>query len=160
MKRSFASFLVYAQDNLENVKKMASENKFGANAQTLADNFDKLTDSEIKAISQKVTFAPLKFVEEIEGFVPTEEDNPKRKKAKKDPNAPKRNMSAYFLYSIATRSTVKKENSDADFGDLARLLSDKFKKLSPKERAKWDKAAAADKERYEKEMAKYKATKE
>ena len=41
-----------------------------------------------------------------------------KEKKKKDPNKPKRNMSAYFLYSNASRERVKKENPSASFGDL------------------------------------------
>lgn len=37
-------------------------------------------------------------------------------KAKKDPNAPKRPLSAYMYFSQENRSTVKEENPDASFG--------------------------------------------
>jgi hypothetical protein len=45
----------------------------------------------------------------------------KKKRARgknKDPLKPKRNMSAFFLYSQAYRSQVKEENPDAPFGDI------------------------------------------
>jgi hypothetical protein len=42
----------------------------------------------------------------------------RKKKPKKDPNKPKRNMSAFFLYSNANRERVKEENPDAKFGDI------------------------------------------
>jgi len=42
----------------------------------------------------------------------------KRKKKKKDPNRPKRNMSAFFLYSNANRARVKEESPEAKFGDI------------------------------------------
>ena len=80
-----------------------------------------------------------------------------RKKAKKDPNAPKRNMSAYFLYSIYARPLVKEENPEAAFGDIAKIISKQYKALSDKERKKWEKKAAEDKERYQREMAEYNA---
>lgn len=77
------------------------------------------------------------------------------KKAKKDPNAPKRNMSAYFLYSIDARPRVKEENPDASFGDIARLISAEYKTLSSDEVEVWKEKAAADKVRYEEEMRQY-----
>jgi hypothetical protein len=83
------------------------------------------------------------------------EPTKKRGKAKKDPNKPKRNMSSFFLYSQANRADVKANNPDAAFGDIARLLSAQFKALPEKERAKWDKKAAADKLRYQEEMKHY-----
>lgn len=96
----------------------------------------------------------------MKDYVPAEDPTggmgKKGKKQKKDPNAPKRNMSAYFLYSIEARQAVKEENPEASFGDIARLISEKFKNLSEKERKIWDGKAAADKERYNAEIAEYK----
>jgi hypothetical protein len=64
-------------------------------------------------------------------------------------------MSAYFLYSIHARPQVKADNPEATFGELARLLSGKFKKLTEKEKKVWAKKAQDDKTRYEKEMEVY-----
>ena len=55
-------------------------------------------------------------------------------------------MSAYFLYSVHIRPTVKEENPEASFGDIARIISDRFKNLSAKEKKIWQDKAAADKE--------------
>merc|ERR1712212_1051505 len=44
----------------------------------------------------------------------------KKQRKKKDPNAPKRPMSAYFLFMNATRPTVRKENPDASIGEVAK----------------------------------------
>lgn len=43
-------------------------------------------------------------------------------KKKKDPNAPKRPQSAFFLFSNATRSVVKEESPSASFGDVVSVL--------------------------------------
>lgn len=154
MKRSFSTFLIYAKDNVDAVKlTVAKDSKFGEVARVLASNFRSLSDAELKAIGLKVLQDPIRFESTIEGFVHTEE--PKRKKAKKDPNAPKRNMSAYFLFSISARPQAKIDNPEASFGELAKILSDQFKGLSEKEKLKWDDAAANDKKRYEKELEEY-----
>ena len=39
-------------------------------------------------------------------------------KPKKDPNRPKRNMSAFFLYSNANRPRIKQENPEIAFGQV------------------------------------------
>ena len=69
--------------------------------------------------------------------------------------SPKRNMSAYFLYSVHIRPIVKEENPEASFGEVARLISSKFKELPADERAIWDEKAQKDKVRYQAEMAAY-----
>jgi hypothetical protein len=45
-----------------------------------------------------------------------------KKGAKKDPNAPKRALSAFMLFSQDKRQKVKEENPDASFGKLLILL--------------------------------------
>lgn len=52
-----------------------------------------------------------------------------KKKTKKDPNKPKRAQSAYMIYSNENRERVKKENPEAKFQDMARLLAAEYKAL-------------------------------
>lgn len=101
-----------------------------------------------------------RYQEEMKHYVPTEDPRSgggggSKKKQKKDPGAPKRNMSAYFLFSIDERPRVKADNPDAGFGDIARLISERFKSLPPKEKKIWEDKAVADKARYEREMSAY-----
>ena len=56
--------------------------------------------------------------DEEEEPVPVAKKKRTRGKKKKDPLKPKRNMSAYFLYSQANRSQVKEDNPDATFSDI------------------------------------------
>jgi len=85
----------------------------------------------------------------------------KRKgKKKRDPNKPKRNMSAFFLYSNAHRARVREENPDIKFGDVAKVLSGEFRALDAKSKKKWDKLAEKDKERYKSEMENYESPSE
>ena len=66
---------------------------------------------------------------------------------------------AYIVINHHTiiHDTVKAENPDAAFGDIARLISEKFKSLPDKEKKIWEEKAAEDKERYQREMAEYKS---
>ena len=78
-------------------------------------------------------------------------------KPMKDPNAPKKNMTALKFYQSAkaNRSDVKAANPDAKYDDVNKILSTNFKALSPVERASWDEKAVADKARYQREMSVY-----
>ena len=46
----------------------------------------------------------------------------RRKKAVKDPNAPKRNLTAFFFFSNAERVKVKEANPDFGIGDTAKEI--------------------------------------
>jgi hypothetical protein len=56
--------------------------------------------------------------EEQEVIVPVVAKKKRSRGKNKDPLKPKRNMSAFFLYSQAYRSQVKEENPEAPFGDI------------------------------------------
>eukprot|EP01083_Nonionella_stella_P317717 1158117_1 len=88
-------------------------------------------------------------------YISEEEEPVVKRKKKKDPNKPKRNMSAFFLYSNANRARVKEENPGIAFGQVAKILSKEFKAIDDVERAKYDKLAVLDKERYQREMEHY-----
>jgi hypothetical protein len=79
----------------------------------------------------------------------------KAKRAKKDPNAPKRGLSAYMFFANENRERVKEEHPGVGFGQVGRLLGERWKALSDTDRAPYDAKAAADKKRYEDEKAAY-----
>lgn len=60
--------------------------------------------------------------EETENSYESEEETAptkgRRTKKGKDPNKPKRNMSAFFLYSNAHRDRIKQQNPDIKFGQI------------------------------------------
>jgi len=78
-------------------------------------------------------------------------------KKKKDPNAPKRGLSAYMFFANEQRDNVREENPGISFGQVGKVLGDKWKALNEKQREPYEKKAATDKKRYEDEKAKYNA---
>jgi hypothetical protein len=127
----------------------------------LARQFKQLPEKELRKWEKKAEQEKSRYQEEMKDYVPAEDPTgggrgKRGKKAKKDPDAPKRNMSAYFLYSIDTRPQIKADYPDASFGDIARMISAKFKELPDKERKIWEERAAEDKNRYDREMVAYK----
>merc|ERR1712127_900302 len=120
-----------------------------------------LSASEKSKWEKKAQKDKERYHREMEHYVPPsddeEEEGGRKKKKKKDPNAPKRNMSAFFIYSNEVRSQVKTDNPGIKFGDVAKMISTQFKALSPDERKKFDEYAVKDKERYLREKAAYDA---
>ena len=84
--------------------------------------------------------------------------SPKKvKKAKKvkDPNAPKRNLSAYFFFMNDHRPKVVKSNPDLKVTEVGKKLGELWRAMSDSEKAPYVKKADADKIRYEKAKAAY-----
>ncbi|GBF59979.1 non-histone chromosomal protein, partial [Trichophyton mentagrophytes] len=76
-------------------------------------------------------------------------------KKKKDPNAPKRGLSAYMIFANEQRAAVREENPNITFGQVGKVLGERWKALSDKQRVPYEEKAATDKQRYEDEKAAY-----
>jgi hypothetical protein len=81
------------------------------------------------------------------------------RKKKKDPNAPKRALSAYMYFANEQRDTVRSENPGVSFGQIGKLLGEKWKSLTETDKAPYEGKATQDKKRYEEEKAAYTASK-
>ncbi|KAF7912925.1 uncharacterized protein EAE97_002669 [Botrytis byssoidea] len=79
----------------------------------------------------------------------------KTEKKKKDPNAPKRGLSAYMFFANEQRDNVREENPGISFGQVGKVLGERWKALNEKQRGPYEESAAKDKKRYEEEKANY-----
>jgi hypothetical protein len=79
----------------------------------------------------------------------------KAKKSKRDPNEPKRGMSAFMMFSNEHRNTIKTDNPEATFGEIGRKVGEAWKALNDKQKAVYTKKAEEDKHRYESEFQTY-----
>lgn len=153
-----SAFFLYSNANRARIKAENPDIKFGRVAQVLSEEFKQISAAERAIWDQKALEDKERYAREMQDYTPPsdiEDDGPKKKK-KKDPNAPKRNMSAFFLYSNDIRPTVKAENPEAKFGDIAKIISRQYKQLPERELEKYQKLAAEDKERYQRQMQAYK----
>jgi len=76
-------------------------------------------------------------------------------KKAKDPNAPKRPQSAYFLWLNDNRPAIKKAHPDASITEVAKIGGAQWRKITAAEKKKYEDLNAKDKERYAKEAAAY-----
>ncbi|MFX6536518.1 HMG-box domain-containing protein, partial [Acinetobacter baumannii] len=81
---------------------------------------------------------------------------PKEKKAKKDPNKPKRPPSAFFVFLEEFRKTFKKENPTVKaVSAVGKAGGEKWRSLTDAEKAPYEAKAAKRKAEYEKVMNAY-----
>ena len=86
-------------------------------------------------------------------------ENPEKKtKAKQDPNAPKRPLPAYMIYSKTVRPQIAKEHPElaSKVVEVAKIIGERWAALSDAKKAPYQKEAEKDKARYEKESESYK----
>lgn len=72
-------------------------------------------------------------------------------RAKKDPNAPKRNVPGFMWFSSEERAKVRLDHPGLRVGDVAKELSRRWALCDPETKARYDQMAYNDKQRYEKE---------
>ena len=77
-------------------------------------------------------------------------------KRKRDPNAPKRPMTAFMYFAREERPKVMKDNPNFSVPEIGKELGARWRKLEDNERAKFDALAAKDMARYQAQMKKYK----
>jgi hypothetical protein len=70
----------------------------------------------------------------------------------KDPNAPKKPKSAYIFFVVSNREGVVKSNPKISTTDVMKEIGALWKKVSKKQKTKFEKMAVADKARYAGEM--------
>lgn len=83
-----------------------------------------------------------------------EESTGRKKKAKKDPNAPKRPKSAYLFFTSEKMASIRAQNPDMVQKEIMKRAGEMWKELSEDQKKKFQDMAARDKTRYEKEMGK------
>uniref|UniRef100_A0AAZ1XZP0 High mobility group protein B2 n=1 Tax=Oreochromis aureus TaxID=47969 RepID=A0AAZ1XZP0_OREAU len=89
----------------------------------------------------------VRYDREMKTYVPPK--GAKKGKKKKDPNAPKRPPSAFFVFCSDHRPKIKEDNPGISIGDIAKKLGEMWATQSAK--------AARLKEKYEKDVAAYRA---
>lgn len=97
------------------------------------------------------------FMNTVAFELPVSSGGAKAKKVK-DPNAPKKGMSAFMLFSNDQRNKIKTDNPELSFGEIGRKVGEAWKALSDKQKQVYVKKSEEDKKRYESEMETYTAT--
>ncbi|KAG5457054.1 MAG: high mobility group box domain-containing protein [Olpidium bornovanus] len=78
-----------------------------------------------------------------------------KRKPKKDPNAPKRPLSAYMFYTRDQRDLVRKEHPNATFGEMGKILGEKWRNMDDSQKKPYCDMAEDDRVRYEHDKAAY-----
>ncbi|KXS14730.1 SSrecog-domain-containing protein [Gonapodya prolifera JEL478] len=81
----------------------------------------------------------------------------KKPRKKKDPNEPKKPLAAFMIFSNDKREQVKKDNPEAGFGEIGRLLGNLWKEMTIEDKKPYNDRAGEAKARYLKEKAAYDA---
>lgn len=117
-----------------------------------SERWRTMTDKEKKRFNDMADRDKGRYDREMVGYVPPKGEKGGKKRKKKDPNAPKRAMSAFFWFCQEERGKVRAANPDLTVGDTAKELGRRWAEVTTAQKGKFEALAQKDKKRYEAEM--------
>ncbi len=159
-KNARSAYILFSQDMRPDVKKEQPELDAKDVLKALGALW-KNADEDVKAKYQKLADEDkVRFKEEMDNYVPSEDEkekDKKTKKGKKPKDAPKSARSAYIFFSQDMRPVVKEENPEMKSTEIMTELGKRWKEFKDSDDAKkYIDMAQEDKERYNEEMKAYK----
>merc|ERR1719447_2373129 len=79
----------------------------------------------------------------------------KKKKKVKDPNAPKRPITAYFFFAADKRPEIRAQHPEYTITEVASQIGQKWRSLDDEDKQPYEEKAAKDKDRYLRELTAY-----
>lgn len=159
-----SAWIIFCEEERERIKQEVAEGKIekippkemfaelGKRWKLVKDDEDKKAEFEEAAKVSKE-----EYEEKIKTYVPKEGVKAERKKrAKKDKNAPKGAKSAWVFFCEAERKKIAKEKKKLTGKEVMAELSARWKDVKGTKKAKkYEEMAKKDKKRYEEEMEDY-----
>jgi hypothetical protein len=130
-------------------------------AKIIGAKWRALTDEEkepFKVLAQKDR---ARYNAQMKDYVPTpgyDDSGRARRRKQKDPNAPKKPKSAYFLFAESRRAALREENPAAKISVIAKLTGEEWRGLTDEDKKPFFEEAGKLKAVYDQQMAAYKAS--
>ncbi|KAL7694315.1 putative High mobility group box domain-containing protein [Plasmopara halstedii] len=157
-KRALSAFMFFSNDIRDTVKKEMPDLQFLEISSEIGRRWKQISDEDRRPYDELAAADKRRYLEEKEDYVPDPSfESTKGSRKKKDPNAPKRALSAYFFFCNDIRQEVRDENPNKKITEIATLLAEKWRALPDKKRAKYQKMNEEAKAKYQQEMDDYNA---
>ncbi|XP_014601686.1 PREDICTED: high mobility group protein DSP1-like [Polistes canadensis] len=154
------AYAFFVQTCRQEHKKKHPEEKiiFREFSKRCANRWKTMSDKEKKRFHEMAEKDKKRYDAEMLNYTPPKGEKGRGRKRKhiKDHNAPKRSLSAFFLFCNDERGKVKMLNPEYGVGDIAKELGKKWSDVDPETKSKYEAMAEEDKARYEREMTAYK----
>uniref|UniRef100_UPI0037E86D26 high mobility group protein B1-like n=1 Tax=Semicossyphus pulcher TaxID=241346 RepID=UPI0037E86D26 len=148
---SYAYFVQTCREEHKKKHPEASVN-FSEFSKKCSERWKTMSAKEKGKFEDMAKLDKVRYEKEMKNYIPPKGQ---KKKRYKDPNAPKRPPSAFFLFCADFRSKVKGETPGLSIGDTAKKLGQMWNESSSEERQPYEKKAAKLKEKYEKDVIAY-----
>lgn len=158
-KRAMSAFMFFSNDIRQQVKEDRPDLAFLQIASEIGRRWQALAEEGRKKYQEMANKDKARYEDEKKDYIP----DPNLQltgaggRKKKDPNAPKRSLSAYLFYCAEYREAVKNKNPEKKITEVASILADQWRNLPDAKRTKYHEQAEKDKARYVAEMEEWNA---
>jgi len=163
VKGAMTAYACFVKTCREEHKKLhPDENvQFGEFASQCSQRWKTMSDKEKEKFQEMSVEDKERYQEQMKDLGPGGVTPRRRRrrgsKKERDPNKPKRALSAFFYYAKDERPNVRSINPDFSVGEVAKELGRKWNELSEEEKSPYEKAAEEDRARYDQEMKAYRS---
>lgn len=156
-----SAYIFFSEFEKKECEKRHEEVNFTEHSKNCGSKWKELDDEAKTPFVKQSEKDRKRYEREMEDYNPpsdsdSEEERPKKKKKKeKDPNAPKKNVTAYFHFAAEKRPGIKAKNPDMGVTVIAQRIGELWRALQPEDKIPYEQIAIKDKARYQKEFAEY-----
>lgn len=151
---SYAFFVATCREEHKKKHPGTSVN-FSEFSKKCSERWKTMSSKEKSKFEELAKTDKVRYDREMKDYIPPK--GAKKGKKKKDPNAPKRPPSAFFVFCSEHRPKIKEDHPGISIGDVAKKLGELWSTQTPKDKAPFEAKAAKLKEKYEKDVAAYKS---
>ena len=168
-KKPTTSYFCYMKERREAIKSKQPDIGNKEIISKMAEEWKKLSDQEKEKYNALANKDKIRYANEMKNYTPSEEDKKSTKgkkgntgkKAKKEKveGAPKKPLTAFFIFQNEKREEFKKKYPDLAQKELVTKLSEAWKNLSEKDKKKYNDKNAEAKKQYEKDLKAFESKK-
>ncbi|KAG1673138.1 High mobility group protein DSP1 [Nymphon striatum] len=150
-KGKMSAYAYFVQICREEHKKKNGDEKvsFAKFSKKCSERWRSMNDKEKGRFRDMADNDKKRYDEEMKSYVPPKGEKGKKRKRTKDPNAPKRSLSAFFFFCNEERGAIKAAHPEHGVGDIAKELGKMWNQVDETTKSKFEAKAAKDKLRYE-----------
>jgi len=145
-KKPLSAYFLFSQEERLKVKAENPDYSITEVAKELGKRWATLNPDIKNSYEQRYQDARRVYESEMNNYKP---------KKKKDPNAPKQPLSAYFIFSTEERLKVKEENPTYSICEVAKELGRRWAEMDPAVKQRYQQRAEEERQKYDNDMANY-----
>lgn len=146
-KKPLSAYFLFSQDERLKVKAEYPDYSITEVAKELGRRWAAIDPGIKQSYEQRYQDSRRQYETAMQAYKP--------QKKKKDPNAPKQPLSAYFIFSSEERLKVKAEHNSYSICEVAKELGRRWADMAPEVKQRYQQMAEEGRQKYDQEMAAY-----